>query len=152
MRTLYGHELVTRAMCIAFDAHLGVYRADRTPYVDHPRRVAGMLADVGHRPDVVAAALLHDVVEDSCWTLDDLADEGFPSAVVDAVDSVTKRADETYFDAVTRAALARSPDSSNSPARPRFPTVDPGCANPARLGDDRTSAIGLGLREGACSR
>lgn len=105
MRTLQGHELIARALCIAVDAHRGVYRADRTPYIDHPRRVARMLADVGHGPDVVAAALLHDVIEDSSWTLGDLVGEGFPTAVVAAVDSVTKGVGETYFDAVARAAL-----------------------------------------------
>lgn len=105
MHTLQGIELVTRARCIARDAHAGATRADGTPYIGHPGRVAAMLAHVGHGPDVLAAAWLHDTVEDSEWTLDALAAEGIPSVVVAAVDAVSKRPGEPYFEAVTRAAL-----------------------------------------------
>ena len=53
---------------------------------------------------VIAAAILHDVVEDSEWTLADLAAAGMPTAVIRAVDAVTKRAGEEYSLLVARAA------------------------------------------------
>lgn len=104
MRTLHGIELVTRARCIARDAHAGVLRADGTPYIGHPGRVAAMLVHVGYGAEVIAAAWLHDTVEDSEWTLDDLAGEGIPAGVVAAVDAVSKRPGEAYLEAVARAA------------------------------------------------
>ena len=60
-------------------------------------------------PDARVVALLHDVVEDTGVTLDDLAALGFPAAVLAGVDAVTRRKDakeeeEDYFDFVRRAA------------------------------------------------
>src|SRR5262249_4397457 len=56
------------------------------------------------------AAVLHDVVEDTPTTLDDLRREGFPQAVVEAVDCLTRREDESYDEFIARIkpnALAR---------------------------------------------
>ena len=55
-------------------------------------------------------AVLHDVVEDSEWTLDDLRDEGFPDETLVAVDHLTRREQESYEDFIERA-------SANSLAR-----------------------------------
>ena len=63
------------------------------------------------REDLAIVAALHDVVEDSTWTLDGLADEGFAPEIVRAVDALTRREGESYLDYVKRAAvhpLARS--------------------------------------------
>jgi (p)ppGpp synthase/HD superfamily hydrolase len=49
-------------------------------------------------------AILHDVVEDTDWTLERLAQEGFPVEVIDALDCVTKRDGEEYDDFVKRSA------------------------------------------------
>ena len=49
-------------------------------------------------------AILHDVVEDTPWTLDALGVEGFPADLLEALDSVTRREDETYEQFVDRAA------------------------------------------------
>ena len=58
-------RLVKRALAFAAEAHQGQLRkGDGTPYIDHPLEVAGMLHDEGFGATVVAAALLHDVVED----------------------------------------------------------------------------------------
>jgi (p)ppGpp synthase/HD superfamily hydrolase len=57
------------------------------------------------------AAVLHDLVEDTEWTLERLREEGFPEDVVTAVDHLTRRDDETYMEFCARAAthpLARS--------------------------------------------
>lgn len=50
------------------------------------------------------AAVLHDVVEDCGWTLEQLASEGFSSIVIEAVDALTKRPGEDYETFVLRAA------------------------------------------------
>lgn len=50
------------------------------------------------------AAVLHDVVEDTAVTLDDLGREGFPAPVLEAVESLTKRPGETRIEAARRAA------------------------------------------------
>jgi len=60
------HELVNKAVKFASKAHAGVVRRwSGEPYVEHPKRVAAMLAALGFGPEVVAAAVLHDVVEDT---------------------------------------------------------------------------------------
>jgi len=51
------------------------------------------------------AAALHDVVEDSAWTIEDLRAEEFPSSVIAAVDALTKRPGESRMDAARRAGV-----------------------------------------------
>ncbi|MDX1547982.1 MAG: HD domain-containing protein [Rhodothermales bacterium] len=94
--------LLERALAIALDAHQGQTDRAGRPYVFHPLR----LMHRQHTDAARMAALLHDVVEDSGWTLERLRDEGFPDAVVDAVDALTHREDEgeSYEDYVARAA------------------------------------------------
>jgi (p)ppGpp synthase/HD superfamily hydrolase len=96
-----------RAIAIAEDAHAAQVDKLDAPYIHHVRRVVARVADLAPAEISVecqTAAALHDVVEDSRWTLEDLRAEGFPPEVVDAVDSVTKRDGEDYFDMVRRAA------------------------------------------------
>jgi (p)ppGpp synthase/HD superfamily hydrolase len=50
------------------------------------------------------AAMLHDVVEDTDWTLDELRQEGFPELILHAVDCLTKREGRSYDDLIQRAA------------------------------------------------
>jgi (p)ppGpp synthase/HD superfamily hydrolase len=54
--------------------------------------------------DEKIVAILHDVVEDTDWTFDDLREEGFSEAVIAALDCVTKREGEAYEDFVKRSA------------------------------------------------
>lgn len=100
MSELAGDELVERAESIAREAHAGQPDKAGEPYIGHPARVAARLDD----PTLQAAAWLHDVVEDTSWTLTDLGDAGVPDDVIEIVDAVTKRKDEVYSDAVRRAA------------------------------------------------
>lgn len=90
------------AVAIASRAHRGQVDKAGKPYIAHPAIVAGMLSE--HGDNAIMAGWLHDVVEDSAVTLDDLRAAGFPEDVVAAVDSVTKRPGETYLDLVRRAA------------------------------------------------
>lgn len=82
--------LVLRAAVLAAEAHAGQTRkilAD--PYVNHPLRVAAAAQRCGLGPECIAAALLHDVVEDTACSLTDLARQ-FPPRVVELVDRLTK--------------------------------------------------------------
>ena len=96
-----------RAIEIAAQAHAGQVDKAGAPYILHPLRVMLRMEDTEAR----IAAVLHDVVEDSDWTLEDLAREGFSEAVLRAVDALTKRPGEDRLDAARRAArdpLARA--------------------------------------------
>jgi (p)ppGpp synthase/HD superfamily hydrolase len=81
-----------RAIAIAEKAHAGQTDKAGQPYIGHPMRV---MKSVGTDEERIVA-VLHDVVEDSDWTLDMLLNEGFSATVVDAVDALTKRAGEDY--------------------------------------------------------
>ena len=98
-----SHPLVAKAFAIAVKAHQGTDRVSGEPYINHPLRVAKRLQDNGFNEEVVMVALLHDVVEDSEFTLADLRRYGFNKRIVSGVDSVTKRNGENYQDAIVRA-------------------------------------------------
>ena len=89
-----------RAIAIAAKAHEGQLEKGGLPYVLHPLRLMMRMTSL----EAKMAAVLHDVVEDTEWTLDMLAREGFPAEVLDAVDSLTHRSEEPYEDYVARAA------------------------------------------------
>lgn len=81
--------VVRRAYEYARHAHRDQIRKSGEPYIIHPIQVAGILADLEMDPDTVAAGFLHDVVEDTEVTLDDLR-EAFNDEVAMLVDGVTK--------------------------------------------------------------
>jgi len=91
-------DLVQRAYDQAIAAHDGQMRASGEPYVIHSVEVARMLAELGLDHHAVAAGLLHDVVEDSDWTIDDIR-QLFDKEVATLVDGVTKLA---YIDTMTK--------------------------------------------------
>src|SRR5579864_3208030 len=82
-------ERIQRAFQVADVAHGGVLRRSGEPYIEHPLEVALLLADMRIDADGIVAALLHDVVEDSDFTVDELRAQ-FGSAVASIVDGVTK--------------------------------------------------------------
>lgn len=89
-------ELIRRAATVAINAHEGQLRRTGEPYVTHPIAVAGITADLGLDEMTIAAALLHDAVEDTAVTRDWLAQE-FGAQVAAVVDGVTKL-DRLEFD------------------------------------------------------
>lgn len=95
----YGEpHLLEKAIRIALEAHQGQVDKAGQLYVLHPLRC--MMAV---RTDVQRiAAVLHDVVEDTEWTLEALAAEGFPPDVVDIVDRLSRRDDESYNASIAR--------------------------------------------------
>ncbi|PTL40632.1 (p)ppGpp synthetase [Alkalicoccus saliphilus] len=82
-------EFLRRAYEMAEYAHREQYRRSGEPYIWHPVQVAGILVDLGMDPDTVAAAFLHDVVEDTDVGLDELETK-FGEQVAMLVDGVTK--------------------------------------------------------------
>ncbi len=82
-------ELVRRAFRVADHAHKGQYRLSGDPYVSHPLAVARILATLKLDITTIAAGLLHDVVEDTPVTRDDIQKE-FGETIAMLVDAVTK--------------------------------------------------------------
>ncbi|TQK19543.1 GTP pyrophosphokinase [Microbacterium sp. SLBN-154] len=95
LRTVRTHHpkgdltIIERAYTVADGAHAGQTRQSGEPYITHPLAVAQILADLGLGPRAIAAALLHDTVEDTGYPLDTLAAE-FGDEVAMLVDGVTK--------------------------------------------------------------
>jgi guanosine-3',5'-bis(diphosphate) 3'-pyrophosphohydrolase len=89
-----------KAIEIAARAHTGQVDKAGQPYILHPIQV--MLRVQGE--DARIAAVLHDVVEDSEVTIDDLRVDGFSSVVLEAVAALTKQKGETRIEAAFRAA------------------------------------------------
>lgn len=99
-------ELTKKAMRIAYDAHMGQFDECGVPCVFHSLHVAEAMTT----ETACCAALLHDVVEDTPATLDDLRAQGMPPAVVFAVQLLTRAQDADYFEyvrAIKPNAVAR---------------------------------------------
>ena len=82
-------ELIQKAYVFAATAHAGQTRLSGEPYLSHPLAVADTLAEMGFDEPTVAAGLLHDTVEDTKATIEEI-DENFGEEVADIVDGVTK--------------------------------------------------------------
>ena len=87
--TLADKELVQRAYRVAEEAHREQKRNSGEPYINHCLAVAQILAELRVPPEVLAAGLLHDTVEDTSITLDNIR-EDFGDVVASLVDGVTK--------------------------------------------------------------
>ena len=84
-----GLELIHRAYRVADAAHILQKRSTGEPYITHPLAVAAILAKMRLDANTLAAALMHDVVEDTTVTLVDIADQ-FGDEIASLVDAVTK--------------------------------------------------------------
>ena len=83
-------KLIQRAFSLAKDAHKGVHRKSGEPYITHPLAVAQIVAtEIGLGPTSIATALMHDVVEDSDYTLVDIENMFNPS-IARLIDGLTK--------------------------------------------------------------
>ncbi|WP_158864476.1 RelA/SpoT family protein [Leifsonia sp. AG29] len=90
-------SLIERAYAVAEKAHAGQKRRSGEPYITHPVAVAQIIADLGIGAKTIAAALLHDTVEDTAYTLDELRDQ-FGDEIAMLVDGVTKLDKVKYGD------------------------------------------------------
>jgi (p)ppGpp synthase/HD superfamily hydrolase len=111
-------ELVVAALRHAAELHDGTYRPDRarTPFVSHLSETAELVAQAGGTPAEIAAAWLHDAVEDGLTTVVDLAERFGPevadlvAAVSDAPEDVGKAITERK--AIQAARLATAPEGA----------------------------------------
>ncbi|SOC54275.1 RelA/SpoT family protein [Ornithinimicrobium cerasi] len=90
--------LIERAYAVAEEAHSGQRRKSGDAYITHPLAVATILAELGMTPSTIAAALLHDTVEDTSYSLAQLRTD-FGDEIAMLVDGVTKLDKMTYGDA-----------------------------------------------------
>lgn len=97
------------ALDIALRAHKGQRDLDGKPVILHPLTVALK----GHYEDEIVAGLLHDVVEDTDWTFNDLLEAGINPKVVDALRLLTHHKEEPYLDYVQRIADSGNPIAIN---------------------------------------
>jgi len=82
-------QLVQDSFVLAQEAHDGQMRSSGDPYITHPVAVAGILADMHLDHETIMAALLHDVIEDTHYSKEDLA-EAFGDTVAELVEGVSK--------------------------------------------------------------
>ncbi|MBX3088841.1 MAG: bifunctional (p)ppGpp synthetase/guanosine-3',5'-bis(diphosphate) 3'-pyrophosphohydrolase, partial [Cryobacterium sp.] len=119
-RTIRTHHpkadlaLVERAFRAAEKAHEGQLRRSGEPYISHPLAVAQILAELGIGPVTIAAALLHDTVEDTEFSLDDVRAQ-FGDEIAMLVDGVTKLdklkyGDSAQAETVRKMVVAMSKD------------------------------------------
>lgn len=98
--------LANKAYRIAQKAHFGQVDKAGVDYIKHPETVASFVTTDEEK----AVAYLHDVIEDTAVTLDDLKDNGFSEKVITAIDILTKKRGQdyqTYLKAVRENELAR---------------------------------------------
>ena len=85
----YDMEMIEKAYLLAEKNHNGQFRKTGEPYIEHPLSVAAILAELGMDSTSIVAAILHDVVEDTAVTLEEIEKE-FNDEVALLVDGVTK--------------------------------------------------------------
>ncbi|MBE3558746.1 MAG: bifunctional (p)ppGpp synthetase/guanosine-3',5'-bis(diphosphate) 3'-pyrophosphohydrolase [Ktedonobacteraceae bacterium] len=130
-------EKIRRGYALARQAHEGVKRRSGEPFIQHPLEVALLLAGMRIDADGIVAALLHDVVEDTHYSLDELREQ-FGPAVASIVDGVTK------FEALASASshqknqASKQAFSASSPASTSS-TVPPPPATAGSQADSSTA-------------
>lgn len=109
-------ELITKAFNLAKEAHEGQLRKSGEPYIIHPVAVAKILAELNMDSQTICGGLLHDVIEDTKYTYDDIK-EMFGENIADIVEGVTKiknlnykKADEAQAENIRKMVLAMSKD------------------------------------------
>lgn len=143
------------ARMLAAERHAGQVNKQGTDYFTaHLEPIAERLAP--HGDSAVIAGLLHDIVEDTDTTLDDLLYLGASAEVVHAVDSVTKRENEPYEDLIRRAAadpLGRevklADNAQNVADNPALAAVDPDKAASLLRKYEAARKVLLAAKEGA---
>ena len=118
-------EMTIKAMKLACEAHHGQLDKSGLPYVLHPLHLAEQM----ETEESVTAALLHDVAEDTDYTLEDLRRMGFPGAVMDALTLLTHDPAVPYLDYVKRlkdnpiARAVKLADLTHNSDMSRLPAV-----------------------------
>lgn len=109
-------EKISKAFNLAYDAHQGQLRKSGEPYIIHPVAVAKILAELNMDTDTICSGLLHDVIEDTKYTHEDLKNI-FGDNIADIVEGVTKiknlnykKQDEAQAENIRKMVLAMSND------------------------------------------
>jgi hypothetical protein len=89
------------AILLAVEAHRGQTEKTGTPYILHPLRVMFRLESEADR----IVGVLHDLIEDTRYTLQDLRSMGYPEPLLQALDCLTRREMETYEEFITRIRI-----------------------------------------------
>ena len=95
-------EMTRKAMKIAFEAHKDQVDKNGDPYIFHPIHIAEQMDS----EEAIIVSLLHDVVEDTDWTIEDLAQQGFSSNIISALILLTHNSETAYLDYVWEIALS----------------------------------------------
>ena len=99
----YDFEMIDRAYALAEKAHGGQRRRSGEPYICHPLSVAQILVELGMDSESIAAALMHDVAEDTAVTIDEIRAQFGPEVAL-LVDGVTKLTQITFSNVEDRQA------------------------------------------------
>ena len=119
--------MLAKAMILAAKGHMGQVDKGGHPYILHPTRVMLSCKTVEEK----TVAMLHDLLEDTAYTEDDLREEGFPAEIIEAVVCLTKTEGEEYADYVERvcqnklAARVKLADLKDNMDLNRLPGLTP---------------------------
>ena len=119
-------DLTKKALKLSFEAHKNQVDKSGIPYVYHPFHLAEQMGT----EETVIVALLHDVVEDTDYTLDDISAMGFPNSVVEALALMTHDKSVPYMDYVEKikenpiAKAVKLADLRHNSDLSRLDTVD----------------------------
>lgn len=100
-------EMLSKAILIATNAHDGQFDKGGSPYIMHPIKVMHYTRSTD--PEILAIAVMHDVVEDTKVTYKDLRDAGMSERVIEGVRALTKVPGETYEE--YKARVKMNPDA-----------------------------------------
>lgn len=99
-------KLLSKAIYIASKAHLGVLDRGGKPYILHPIWIMNQVRHLGW--EAMCVAILHDVVEDTDWTLERLTEEGFTAQILFSLNLLTHDKDKlTYEEYIKRIANSK---------------------------------------------
>ena len=91
---MHYSSLIRKALVICYQAHEGQVDSGGAPYVFHPVHLAEQMESETE----ICIALLHDVLEDSSYTGDDLREFGFPETIVETVELLTRKPGTPYME------------------------------------------------------
>lgn len=135
---------------LATAVHAGQVDKAGNPYIGHPARVAGYVEQMGGAQHQIVAAWLHDVVEDSALTVEDLLEFGVSFHAIDMIDAISKRKGESrpdYYERVKQtpgALLVKHADLKDNTDPQRMALLDEETrARLTKKYDEAHQALGL---------
>ena len=124
-------DMTKKAIRLAFEAHAGQYDKSGLPYILHPIHLAEQMTDELS----TVCAVLHDVVEDTSWTLAELEQEGFPEEVIQVIRLLTHCPSLSYLEYIRQlssnptARKVKLADLRHNSDLSRLETVDQNALN-----------------------